>query len=220
VAFAGDSIGFYEGEYTLGANPPYLIYNGAAPGCGFTNGGVLKPWSAPNTLYTDPVACALWPQQLQWVTSRFHPDVTVIQTGYWEAQNRLYQGTYQTLDSPAFSAYIQANLMTAVQIAHSDGGNVILQTSPYFNDGTPASLVDEFNAMVHNVANQDSSFVSLLDTNQLFDPNGFYSGVVDGVQLRTPDGVHVTESGVQVVLDPPLNNMITPTGNSVYFGTR
>ena len=48
VAFAGDSLGFYEGEYALGTNPPYFIDNGAAPGCGFTNGGTLLPWSQPD----------------------------------------------------------------------------------------------------------------------------------------------------------------------------
>jgi hypothetical protein len=144
--------------------------------------------------------------------------VTVIQLGYWEAQDRLYQGTFQTLDNPSFATYIQSNIETAVNIAHSDGGNVILETSPYFSDGTPPNLVNDFNNIVRGVVAQDSSFVSLLDVNQILDPNGAYAAIIDGVLARTPDGVHVTEPGVQVAIDPPLDNLITPTGNQVYFG--
>jgi hypothetical protein len=219
VAFAGDSIGFYEGEYTLGINPPYLIDNGAAPGCGFTNGGQLHPFSAPNTLYVDSVACALWPQQLQWLTARYHPDVTVIQVGYWEAQDRLYDGTYRTLADPTFADFIKSNLETAVRDVHADGGAVILENSPYFNDGTPNNLVDIFNALVSQVIVDNSSFVSGLNTNGLFDPNGSFQNIVDGVLARTPDGVHVTETGVQVVLDPSLDNLIPQVGTPVYNGT-
>ena len=219
MAFAGDSLGFYEGEYTLGTNPPYLIDNGAAPGCGITNGATLIPWSNPSSIYTDPGACALWAQQLQWLTSRFHPDVTVIQTGYWEAQKRMYQGNYQDLSSPAYAAFIKSNLEQAVQIAHSGGGAVILATSPYFNDGTPSSLVDTFNTVVSQVITEDSSFVSGLNVNGLYDPNGVYTSTVDGILVRTPDGVHITEAGVQLVLDGPLNNLISSQGQPVYNGT-
>jgi hypothetical protein len=219
VAFAGDSLGFYEGEYTYGTNPPYMIDNGAAPGCGFTDGGTLHPWSAPSTIYVDPPACALWAQQVQWLTARFHPDVTVIQLGFWEAQDRLFQGTYTTLGNPSYAAYIQANLQQAVQIAHSDGGAVVLATSPYFADGTPNSLVNDFNNIVHSVITANSSFVSVFDTFGILDPNGAYQTIVNGVLARTPDGVHVTEAGVQEVLDGPLNNIVIPAGNGVYFGS-
>jgi hypothetical protein len=219
VAFAGDSIAFYEGEYTFGTNPAYFIDNGAAPGCGFTNGGQLIPWSAPTTVYTDPIACALWTQQLQWLTSRFHPDVTVIQLGYWEAQDRLFDGVYQTLNSASFSSYIESNINNAVQIAHANGGNVVLATSPYFADGTPNSLINQFNAIVQTVVNQNSSFVSLYDTFTALDPGGAYSSIVNGVLARTPDGVHVTQSGVEVAVDPGLNSVVIPAGNAVFGGT-
>jgi hypothetical protein len=219
VAFAGDSLGFYEGEYTTGTNPPYLTDDGAAPGCGFTNGAPIDPWSDPGSVYLSPQACALWAQQLAWLTDRFHPDVTVIQLGFWECQDRLYQGNYQTLADGSYAAYIQSNLEQAVQIAHSDGGSVILNTSPYFNDGTPSDLVSDFNNIVNNVVSQNSSFVTVFNVNSLLDPNGVYAPVVDGVLARTPDGVHVTEAGVQIVMDPPLNQIINNVGPPVYQGS-
>jgi lysophospholipase L1-like esterase len=218
VAFAGDSLSFYEGQYTLGTNPPYLLDNAAAPGCGLTNGALLKPFSNPNSIYTDPGACALWASQLQWMVDRFHPDVTVLQAGYWEAQDRLFNGQYQTLASPGYAAYIQSNLEQAVNILHSDGGAVILATSPLFNDGTPTSVVDIYNQIVHAVVSEDSSFVTLFDVYTILSGNGVYDPIVDGVAARTADGVHLTMAGVSQLLTPPLNAIINSVGPPVFSG--
>jgi hypothetical protein len=220
VAFAGDSLAFYEGSTPSGPIPPYLIDNGSAPGCGFTNGALLIPWSNPGSIYTNPGRLrAVGPAAPMAHGSRFHPDVTVLQVGYWESQDRLYNGSYQTLNDSAYAAYIQANLQQAVNIAHSDGGAVILNTAPLYNDGTPSGLVDDFNHIVQNVAGQNSSFVTLFDTYSLLDPSGQYSTVVDGVTARTPDGVHLTQAGVSQILVPPLNQLISSVGQPIYAGT-
>ena len=117
--------------------------------------------------------------------SRFHPDVTVIQTGYWETQMRQFNGTWETLADPDYSAYIKSNLEAAVQIAHSDGGAVILSTSPYFADGTPNDLVDAYNQIVEGVA-QEFGYVSIDDLHSVLDPGGAYSSVVNGIVARGP----------------------------------
>ena len=101
VAFSGDSLSLYEGHYIEGTSPPYAIDDGAAAGCGYTDGAPTLPWSNPRSPYLSPGACALWASQLQWVVSRFHPDVTVVQTGYWETQNRLFDGSYTNLANAA-----------------------------------------------------------------------------------------------------------------------
>jgi hypothetical protein len=218
VAFVGDSLGFYEGEYTLNSNPGYQVDDGAAPGCGFTNGADFHPWSNPSAVFTDPGACALWAQQLQWVDARFHPDVSVIQSGYWEAQDRLFNGQYVTLTNAAFAASIQANLNEAVNLMHADGSAVILETAPYFSDGTPNNLVDIYNGIVAAVAQANSSFVTLLDLHALLDPNGAYAPVIDGVTVRTPDGVHITQAGTEQVITPQINAAVASVSATVYNG--
>ena len=120
--------------------------------------------------------------------------MTVIQTGYWETQDRKFNGTYTTLANPAYAAFIQDNLAQAVQIAHSDGGEVILSTSPYFGDGTPSALVDDYNQIVQSVA-AEYPYVSIDDLFTVLDPNGAFSTVVDGLTARGPDGVHITQAG-------------------------
>jgi hypothetical protein len=217
VAFSGDSLSLYEAHYIQGTSPPYLVDNGAAPGCGYTNGAPTIPWGNPAPLFISPPACVLWASQLQWVVSRFHPDVTVIQTGYWETQNRQFNGGYATLADAAYSAYIESNLELAVQIAHSDGGAVILSTSPYFNDGTPQNLVAAYNQIVQTVAAQNP-FVSVDDLYSVLDPGGAYSSIVDGIVARGPDGVHITKAAVDNLIEPALNQIISNVAGAVYAG--
>ncbi len=217
VAFAGDSLALYEGHYVQETNPPYAVDDGAAAGCGFTNGAPTEPWSDPGSVYLSSAACTLWSTQLQWLVSRFHPDVTVIQTGYWETQNRQFDGGYTTLADPAYAASIEANLAEAVQIAHSDGGAVIVSTSPYFADGTPTGLVDDYNQIVQAVAAQ-YPYVSIDDLYTVLDPGGAYASVVNGIAARSADGVHITQAAVDDLIEPALNQIIANVAGAVYAG--
>ncbi len=217
VAFAGDSLALYEGHYVQETNPPYAVDDGAAAGCGFTNGAPTEPWSDPGSVYVSSGACALWATQLQWLVSRFHPDVTVIQTGYWESQNRQFDGGFATLADPAYAASIEANLAEAVQIAHSDGGAVILSTSPFFADGTPSGLVADYNQIVEAVATEYPD-VSIDDLYTVLDPGGAYASVVDGIAARGSDGVHITQAAVDDLIEPALNQIIANVAGAVYGG--
>ncbi len=217
VAFSGDSLSLYEGSYVEANSPPYDVDDGAAAGCGYTDGAPTIPWSNPRSVYISPGACALWASQLQWVVSRFHPDVTVIQTGYWETQDRMFDGSYTTLANPSYAAFIQDNLAEAVQIAHSDGGAVILSTSPFFGDGTPNTLVSDYNEIVESVA-AEFPYVSIDDLFTVLDPGGAYSSVVDGILARGPDGVHITAAAVDTLIEPALNQIIANVAGAVYAG--
>jgi hypothetical protein len=217
VAFAGDSLALYEGKYMEETNPPYAVDNGSAAGCGFTNGAPLVVWSNPGSTYFNPAACAFWADQLQWVVSRFHPDVTVIQTGYWESQIRQFNGNWETLANADYAYYIKANLEAAVQIAHSDGGAVILSTAPYFADGTPNDLIDAYNSIVEGVAGE-FPFVSVDDVHAVLDPGGTYQAVIDGIVARGADGVHITQAAVDNLIGPELNQLISNVASAVYAG--
>ncbi len=217
VAFAGDSLALYEGQYVAATNPPYAVDNGAAAGCGFTNGAPTYQWSNTSSVYLNPAACAYWEDQLQWAVSRFHPDVTVIQTGFWECQQREFNGSFQTLADADYSDYITSNLEAAVQVAHSDGGAVILSTAPYYGDGTPNDLVDAYNTIVESVASR-YPYVSIDDVHSLLDPGGSYQPVVDGIQARAADGVHITQASVDDLIEPALNRIVADVAPAVYNG--
>jgi hypothetical protein len=217
VAFAGDSLALYEGQYMQKLDPPYAVDNGAAAGCGFTNGAAIVEWSNPGPVYLNPGACPYWADQLQWVVSRFHPDVTVIQTGYWETQVRQFDGNWETLANADYANYIKSNLAFAVQIAHSDGGAVVLSSAPYYADGTPNDLVDAYNSIVAGVAAQ-YPYVAIDDLHSVLDPGGSYQSVIDGIVARGADGVHITEAAVDDLIAPALNQIIANVAGAVYSG--
>ncbi len=131
-----------------------------------------------------------------------------------DAAPRLRRG-YQTLADAGYTAYIASNLAEAVQIAHAGGGAVILSTSPYFADGTPSNLVDAYNKIVQSVANQ-YSYASIDDLYTVLDPGGAYTSTVNGVLARSPDGVHITEPGVDNLIEPALNQIIANVAGAVY----
>ena len=218
VAFLGDSLAWYEGYYTSADHPGYLIDNGSVPGCGVTNGTEMQMWSTPGEYESSVPACTDWAAQMQWVIERYHPDSVVIQLGYWEEQNRLWDGSYVNLSDPAFAAYIEGNIDQAATIAHASGANVILTTSPYFGDGTPDWAVNDFNDLIEAVATEDSSFVSALNVNRLLSPAGNYVQDLDGALIRTSDNVHLTSSGVQRFIDPELNLLANSLGEAIYDG--
>jgi hypothetical protein len=155
---------------------------------------------------------------MQWTTQRYHPDAVVIQLGYWEEQTRLWDGRYVNLGDAAYAASIEQNLREAVAIAHADGADVILNTSPYFGDGTPDWIVADFNALVAAVAAEDPSFVSVLDVNRLLSPGGHYTSSIGGVVARAPAHVHLTDAGVRDLIDPVMNPVVEAAGAAVYDG--
>ena len=145
--------------------------------------------------------------------------MTVIQTGYWETQDRQFNGAYTTLANPAYCRlHSERTWPQAVQIAHSDGGAVILSTSPYFADGTPTTWSTTTTRSCRSVAAQ-YPYVSIDDLYTVLDPGGAYSSVVDGIVARGSDGVHITEAAVDNLIEPALNQIIANVAGAVYAGT-
>ena len=104
-----------------------------------------------------------------------------------------------------------------MQIAHSDGGAVILSTSPYFADGTPNNLVDAYNQIVEAVA---AGVPLRVDRRPLHGarPGRDLPTTVDGIVARATDGVHITQAAVDNLIEPALNQIIANVAGAVYAG--
>ena len=61
-------------------------------------------------------------------------------------------------------------------------------------------------------------YVSIDDLFTVLDPGGAYSTVVDGLVARGPDGVHITQAGVDTLIEPALNQIIANVAGAVYAG--
>jgi hypothetical protein len=212
VLFVGDSLAFETGFFTGATEAGAAVFNGAILGCGITGAAPLQMWSVGQV---DPLpACAEWQQQYQWAIDGWHPNVVVFLAGYWECQSRLVNGASINIsDSAASAASLAGALSQALGILHSEGAPVITLSSPYFGDGTPSALVDLYNATLAQVT-AALPWAQSFDLNALLDPGGSYSSVVDGVVVRTPDGVHLTAPGVEQVIDPALAPIVAQSTSS------
>ena len=146
-----------------------------------------------------------WATWSTWVAD-FRPDVVGLLVGRWEVSDHFYDGRWVHVGDPDWDAHLTSELETAVNILSAHGAKVVLFTMPYVDpsqeaaDGTPFSENDParaslFNALLEGVARHRSNVVTLVDLNRMLDPAGQYQAVVDGVTVRTTDGIHISVPG-------------------------
>ena len=102
-----------------------------------------------------------------------------------------------------------------MQIAHSDGGAVILSTSPYFADGTPNHAGERLQPDRRRVA-ASIPYVSIDDLYTVLDPGGAYSSVVDGSSPAARTACTSPQAGVDNLIEPALNQIIANVAGAVY----
>ena len=136
------------------------------------------------------------------------PDVVGMLVGRWDLCDHVYKGQIVHVGQPAWNAHLAGEINQAVDIFSAHGARVVLFTMPDINaaDEAPGSAafpendqsrVDAFNAIVAGVAAHRRSTVTLLDLNKKLDPHGSFQLAIDGVQVRWPDGVHISKAGGQ-----------------------
>ncbi len=179
-------------------------------GCGVTIGtlheiqGQIAP-SAADCLPDPPPGRVQWPEEWQgWIDS-FQPNLVVLLAGRWEVVNRTYNGRWTNILDPAYAAYVKSQLQRAVDVATSRGAHMVIMTAPCYDegeqpDGQPwpedsKARLDVYNSLVHQVAAANPTTVSVYDLDALVCPGGHYAEFLDGVQVRTSDGIHFTWPG-------------------------
>jgi hypothetical protein len=127
--------------------------------------------------------------------------VVVMLAGRWEVSNRLINGRWQHIGQPAFDADLRQSLEQAVQVATSNGALMVMMTAPCFApieqdngqvwpEDTLARL-DAHNTIVRQVAAEHPTTVQLNDFEAQLCPGGVYHEVLNGVQIRDGDGLHI-----------------------------
>jgi hypothetical protein len=159
------------------------------------------------------VECSGSPPDFQWNKlwayriSVFHPNVVMILVGRWETVNRTYKGHWTNILHPTYAAYVESQLVRAVQVALSGGAQVVLLTAPCDDSGeqpngapwpedSPKRL-SIFNNLVRQVVAEVPG-TSLLNFNAMACPGGHYEEYMGGQQVRESDGVHFTFDGGNV----------------------
>jgi peptidoglycan/LPS O-acetylase OafA/YrhL len=204
VLVVGDSLSLTVGFWLTPYASQYGVVIRGRPldGCGLAT---ALPFNEHGTVtYGTLAPCAKWPTIWQADVKHVHPQVVALVIGWWEAMDRVYQGTWQHLGDPAFDAYEKRQLEKAVSVLGSGGAHVVLMTSPYYDTGEQLNgqpwdedsptRVNVLNKLILSVAAQHPKTVSVVPLNKYLDPHGHYTLKIDGKTMRFADGVHTTEA--------------------------
>jgi peptidoglycan/LPS O-acetylase OafA/YrhL len=141
-----------------------------------------------------------WPALWAGWVRQYHPAIVVVLAGRWEVSNVEWQGRWTDILHQAFAAYVEQQLQRAVDIASSNGADVVLLTAPCYDsgeqpDGDPwpedqPSRLAVYNGLVRQVAAANPGKATSVDLGALVCPGGRYEATIDGVTVRAPDGVH------------------------------
>jgi peptidoglycan/LPS O-acetylase OafA/YrhL len=200
----GDSVAetLADGLQPLGPQYGMKIFDAGTVGCGVARGG---PYNDRGVVGVPLARCDVWPQTWTAAVNIVNPDVVAVVVGRWETLDRVHDGQYRHLGDPDFDAYIESELETAVNVASGRGAHVAFLTSPYFQgtekpDGSAwpqddPARVQVLNSLLAAVAANHPGVVSVVPLGAILDPGDHFSEMVDGIQVRFSDGVHITPLG-------------------------
>ncbi len=130
--------------------------------------------------------------------------------GRWEVTDHLLNGKWVHIGEPVWDARLSTDLEQAISILGSFGARVVLFTMPYidpterqadgmpYNEDTPARA-HAYNAVVRRVARTEPNEVTVIDLNHLLAPGGAYAASLDGIDVRSTDGVHISPEGGELL---------------------
>jgi hypothetical protein len=222
VLIEGDSLAstFAVGFGDQGAKYHYQSYNLGLLGCGLADIGPFR--DDRGVSYPSP-NCAKWPAKRTADVRTYDPDVSILLAGRWEILDRVYQGQWTHVGEPAYDNYLLRQMNLAIQVLSSNGAKVLLLTTPCFApqeqpDGSiypfdDPARVTRFNALLRQAAAEHPGVASVGDLDAQFCPTGTYSATVNGVVVRTSDGIHISEAGGQYAADR-LQTLVAQLGSA------
>jgi peptidoglycan/LPS O-acetylase OafA/YrhL len=142
-----------------------------------------------------------WPARDARVVAGTGPgDLVLFVAGAWEVQDLLRNGKWTNIEQPSFQRYELAQMRRAVAVGTSHGAHFAFATMPAlaagaafheapFPEDSPARWAI-YDRLIRQVAGELPASVSVIDYGHVLSPRGVFTEYLDGVQVRTPDGVH------------------------------
>ncbi len=231
VIVLGDSTALTLG-YALAATAPAgtTVVNGGLFGCGLAVGTNASNNPPTPELNMFPACNSATPVSQQWpaldakVVARTAPgDVVVFVAGNWEAQDILIDGRWTDIEKPSFQRYELSQMHKVVEIGTAHGAHFDFTTMPAMAGGAafhePPFPEDSairrkiYNRLIGEVAHQFPGRVSIINFGHVLSPQGDFTEYLDGVQVRTPDGVHTPAYAAG---NPFVNNSSEAVANAFY----
>jgi hypothetical protein len=208
VVVLGDSTAYTLG-FALVATAPSgtTVVNGGLFGCGLVIGTAVSNNPPTPELAMFPACNAATPVSRQWpaadtrtVANTAPGDVVLFVAGTWEAQDILQNGQWRNIEEPSYQRYILSQMREAVAISTKHGAHLDFTTMPALASGASfheAAFPEDastrrllYDKLIKKVAAEYPGKVSVIDYGAILSPHGIYTEFLDGVQIRTPDGIH------------------------------
>ena len=194
----GDSLSITPGESFVNLAPSTEVVDVVG---NFVDGQVATGLARPEVFN--------WPQHVLDVIASDDPDAVVITLGSNDDQTLTGEGGVGPFGSPEWIAEYRRRVGGMMDVVTADG------TRKMFWIGAPMMRNEERSETRYRIINdiykeeaaKRPGRVYYIDIYDRFrDANGSYADIIDGVQVRTPDGIHFSREGgdqiAQVVLDP------------------
>jgi hypothetical protein len=204
----GDSTALTLGAALAATAPPgTTVVNGGLFGCGLaiaTNASNTPPQLQ---LAMFPACNAASPAGKQWpaedtkaVAGTAPGDLVLFVAGSWEVQDLLQDGQWTNIEEPSFQRYELSQMRKAVEIGTAHGAHFDFTTmpalaagaafheAPFPEDSSARRMI--YDQLITKVADEFPGSVSVVDYGKLLSPQGVFTEYLDGVQVRTADGVH------------------------------
>jgi hypothetical protein len=187
-----------------------------------TIGCDLDPGTTVNIMGTvGPTAdgCPDWRASWAGLVGRERPDVVAVLLGRWECLERLYDGRWTHVGEPDFDRHLVAELGQVIDIGSAHGATVAMLTLPYIAqtteqpDGSPwdmnlPSRTNAYNADVRRAVAEHPHQASVINLNQLLDPQGHYTSYIHGVRVRSFDDEHISTAGGELLRSALLPELV------------
>lgn len=149
-----------------------------------------------------------WPAHLLDVIAQDDPDAVVLTLGSNDDQTLTGEGGVGPFGSPEWIAEYRRRVGGTMDVVTGDGRRTLfwLGAPMMRNEERSETRYRIVNDIYREEAAKRPGRVFYIDIYDRFrDPNGGYADIIDGVQVRTPDGIHFTREGgdqiARVVLD-------------------
>jgi peptidoglycan/LPS O-acetylase OafA/YrhL len=188
VAPFGDSTGVMVGAGLAQLNglqtTVTAVRGWAELGCSLGRGGLMR-WKPDNIFGATTKSCNDWANKDAQALGQSQPDIALVLYGPWDVIDRKLPGddTWRSFGDPVYDAFMQQEMLDAVDTLSSHGALVVWLTSPPVRN--VPDRVDRMNDMIEQLPQERPGKVVVLDLASYLASTG------KDAQLR-PDGIHLS----------------------------
>lgn len=154
-----------------------------------------------------------WPAELQADLAIHHPQLVVVMIGANDPQSMVVDGTAVAYGTAAWNTDYSDRVGAFMDIATSAGAHVLWVGMPPMAGSQLDAQMDQLNSLVQAQATVRPSGVTFLSTRTVLGTSqGGYTAYLTNasgseVNIRTPDGIHLTPDGGEVLSQAVMNAM-------------